>query len=517
MPTTPILGINQVSASQNQKEVTINDAILALEAATNATLSVSLAPANSYSLSAMQASRNMIFHGIEATEPCQLRFPNEVNGIPFNRTFVVRNTSTQPLTVQFASGTGDTVVVPNGQARLVAAVNGQDMIVAAEPEVPVSFMSLNDSPGTYAGNAGRVLAVNLEENAIEFVDVSVFPSYTGNANKYLVLNGTATAVEWRTLSMTFAQLTDTPTGFAGMSGKLVAVNPSETGVEFIDIPPIEAMSSVSSTRWRIRTVEAGAELQVGWGEIEMLDVDGFNRVASGVVTASSFDTGREAAYAFDGLTSEGNGWLSVEGDLIGSWIEYEFPTAQSIRNVRLYPINGFPEFSPAQFIIEAASGIEWVDLGQREPAAWESGISQTFSVNGIALETIEEAPSGGGTYARRNGEWEEISEVVRDTIGAALRAGSNVSISVNDTADTITISATNTTDPEVVRDTMAAALVAGANTQLVVDDNANTITINSRHDRGRAGRRDQYRDHGQRFQRHDHDPLDRHVGRRVHP
>ena len=72
-------------------------------------------------------------------------------------------------------------------------------------------------------------------------------------------------------------------------------------------------------------------------------------------------------------------------------------------------------------------------------------------------------------------------EIVRDTIGSALVAGANVSISVNDAGDTITISSTdtNTTDPEVVRDTIGATLVAGANVTISVDDVANTITINA--------------------------------------
>lgn len=71
----------------------------------------------------------------------------------------------------------------------------------------------------------------------------------------------------------------------------------------------------------------------------------------------------------------------------------------------------------------------------------------------------------------------EVPELARDAVGAALTAGSNVSVAVNDAGDTITISATNTTDQEVVRDTIAAALVAGTGVSIVHDDAANTITI----------------------------------------
>jgi hypothetical protein len=72
-------------------------------------------------------------------------------------------------------------------------------------------------------------------------------------------------------------------------------------------------------------------------------------------------------------------------------------------------------------------------------------------------------------------------EQARDVVAAALVAGANVSITVNDPSDTITIAATdtNTTDPEVVRDTLAAALVAGSGIAITPNDPADTITIAS--------------------------------------
>ena len=70
-----------------------------------------------------------------------------------------------------------------------------------------------------------------------------------------------------------------------------------------------------------------------------------------------------------------------------------------------------------------------------------------------------------------------LPENIRDTIGAALIAGTNVTITPNDAGDTITISSADTTDPEVVRDTMATALVAGANVTITPSDAGDTITI----------------------------------------
>jgi lysophospholipase L1-like esterase len=75
----------------------------------------------------------------------------------------------------------------------------------------------------------------------------------------------------------------------------------------------------------------------------------------------------------------------------------------------------------------------------------------------------------------------ESAEEVRDIIGAALRAGTNVSIVVDDSGDTITISATgggggSYTD-EQVRDAVAAALRAGTGVTITNDDAGDTITI----------------------------------------
>lgn len=66
-------------------------------------------------------------------------------------------------------------------------------------------------------------------------------------------------------------------------------------------------------------------------------------------------------------------------------------------------------------------------------------------------------------------------EIVRDTIGAALVAGSGVGIVVSDPGNTITISA----DAEFVRDTIGTAITAGSGVSVTVNDAGDTITIAS--------------------------------------
>lgn len=131
MPNTPLLNIPQVSASQNNKEITINDSILALENATNANLAISLASSNNVILTQVQATRSFIYSATGATGPSTLRFPNSIGATPFNRVICVRNTSGAVLTVRFQTGAGASVEIPDGQARLILALNGADMVAVS--------------------------------------------------------------------------------------------------------------------------------------------------------------------------------------------------------------------------------------------------------------------------------------------------------------------------------------------------------------------------------------------------
>ncbi len=411
MPNTPYLGIPQVSASQNQKEVTINDAILALEAATNAVLTVDYTGVTTYTLTATQATRNMIFKLTNASSASILNFPIAINGASLNRTFVVRNESGQAQTIKFASGAGSTVVVPNGAARLIAALDGTNMIVAAEPATVVDFLSLTDTPGTYAGMGGKVIAVNEDEDELEFIEVVSFPSFSGNALKGLRVKADGTGVEWATIVTTFVALTDTPATYAGQQGKLVAVKTAENGLEFVDPPEAEAVEYLPSARWRILVVDGGTETQIGFGEVEFQNADGINQATGGTATASSYDTGKEPFLAFDNNTGPGEGWLSEPSDVVDSWIEYEFASPVSIRFVKLWPINSFPQFTPTQFKIQRWNGSEFVDAGERIPLEWVSEEPQTFKVTGVPLSSVTDAPDDGKTYARKNEAWIEIGRV----------------------------------------------------------------------------------------------------------
>lgn len=82
---------------------------------------------------------------------------------------------------------------------------------------------------------------------------------------------------------------------------------------------------------------------------------------------------------------------------------------------------------------------------------------------------IQELPSGDDIASTVNDP-----EFVRDTIAAALVAGTSITININDALDTITIS--SIVDAEYIRDTIGAAMRATAGLTLSVDDTGNTIT-----------------------------------------
>lgn len=77
----------------------------------------------------------------------------------------------------------------------------------------------------------------------------------------------------------------------------------------------------------------------------------------------------------------------------------------------------------------------------------------------------------------------DLTEAVQDIVGALIRAGSGTTVSYDDAAGTVTISATasggGSTDPEIVRDVIGSAIVAGSGIQAVVDDAGDTITLSS--------------------------------------
>jgi len=111
-----------------------------------------------------------------------------------------------------------------------------------------TFVSLNDTPSSYSGEAGQIVAVNSGETGLEFIAP---PSGTS----------------------TFTGLNDTPSSYSGEAGQIVAVNSGETGLEFINAPAgtFLGLTDVTATTYTglagaVATVdssETGIELVLG--------------------------------------------------------------------------------------------------------------------------------------------------------------------------------------------------------------------------------------------------------------
>lgn len=93
----------------------------------------------------------------------------------------------------------------------------------------------------------------------------------------------------------------------------------------------------------------------------------------------------------------------------------------------------------------------------------------TADMHAATKKYVDDQVGGIGGYT---------DEMARDAIGAALVAGTGMTVTPNDGADTITLATTITqyTD-EMARDAIGAALVAGTGMAIVVNDAGDTITL----------------------------------------
>ena len=103
MSTSPILGIQLVAPTQNDKTTTINDAILQLEGAANAQLRLDFSGGN-VTLTVAEYTNNNVFN-------CESLAANDTLVVPSSqRVFGVRNSGTT-YSVTIGGATGATVVL----------------------------------------------------------------------------------------------------------------------------------------------------------------------------------------------------------------------------------------------------------------------------------------------------------------------------------------------------------------------------------------------------------------------
>lgn len=291
MALSPILGITQVATNQSNKETTINDAILALESAGHASLSMDYSTVSTgiWTLAETVFSRNFLFKAISAPSDrpqITLTLPRTINAHTVQRIFVVTNHSGAELTVQIGSATAGTtgatgVVIEDGKARLLG-MDGDELFSASDATETSRFLDLLDTPGAYTGKAGMTFRVNETEDGLEFVegltisdlaDVDTASAVDGNVLRY---NGTSGEWEDAALNIvtTFLGLTDTPTSFAGKAGYLLQVNASNNAVEFLDPAGLGGPVTGGGNTGQVLTKQSATEGDYDWQDPHMLPAGG---------------------------------------------------------------------------------------------------------------------------------------------------------------------------------------------------------------------------------------------------
>jgi hypothetical protein len=160
------LSLSQVAASQNQKEVTINDQAGELDAALTEVLSVVVDDANAATLTDAQFRRHFFVDVDPDTTP-----PDGAVtiGVPAIRRglLAVRNNTAQIVTVSIDSQPLTSPAIAAGEAALLSC-DGTN-VRAEGGGGAAAFLELADVPGAYTGHAGRLVRVNAGETGLEFV------------------------------------------------------------------------------------------------------------------------------------------------------------------------------------------------------------------------------------------------------------------------------------------------------------------------------------------------------------
>ena len=190
------LSLSQVTASQNNKEVTINDQAGELDAALTDTVTYGVTSSNARTLTDAEFQR---FHfltidedgGDPADAAITLTVPAVKRGL-----FLLTNDTAFDVTVTISGQPVTAPVIAAGDVALLSCDGTNALQPAAGSGGAADFLSLTDTPSSFTGEALRGLRVNSGESALEFValgaggglqPVAVTPTFRG---ALLSLDGT---------------------------------------------------------------------------------------------------------------------------------------------------------------------------------------------------------------------------------------------------------------------------------------------------------------------------------------
>jgi hypothetical protein len=118
MGVTENLNITEVEQNQNNRYITINNALIALAAATNAKLPKAVSGSGPVNLNSTECTRYVYYEATGGTGNFDFVFLGEIGANDADRMFVFKNSTTYVATVK-SDDTGSTVTVPAGASALI--------------------------------------------------------------------------------------------------------------------------------------------------------------------------------------------------------------------------------------------------------------------------------------------------------------------------------------------------------------------------------------------------------------
>ncbi|AAT69482.1 gp87 [Alphaproteobacteria phage PhiJL001] len=166
------LSVTQLTTNQDNKETTINDANGELDAAITATITKTIDNTNAGTVTQaeLQRAASILVADDGASPPTAgitLTFASFERG-----NFVVVNTSAQAVTVTISGQTETAPVLAAGETFTLNMTGGNIRSAGGGSGGGGSstLLGLTDTPGSFTGQSGRVLKVNVGEDAMEFAD-----------------------------------------------------------------------------------------------------------------------------------------------------------------------------------------------------------------------------------------------------------------------------------------------------------------------------------------------------------
>lgn len=331
---------------------------------------------------------------------------------------------------------GQTIVWDAGSSKFVAADTAAG-----------SFIGQGDTPDAYAGNAGKLVAVNETEDGLVFVEVDL------GADPVTTLLG----------------LDDTPDTFAGNAGKVLIVNPTEDGTLFEDPAVLSEGVPAGGLTDQLLRKTSDADFETEWVDPADLGLG---------LPALTGNAHKFLAVSGDESTSE---WVPLDTDgTMAANSDTVIPSQKAVKTLVTTLVNALVAAAPGALdtLDELAAALGDDDnFATTVTTALAGKVAKAGDTMTGALSVPDDAYgagwNGSSEVPTKNAVYDKIEAILlaggytdenaRDAIGAALQNGTGITITVNDAGDTITIAV----DPSEVEATDTEMWTGSSSTKIV--------------------------------------------------